>query len=153
MSLEWTDNNVDWLKRLWAEGKSASVIAQILGSTRSAVLGKVSRIKLGPHTTREQKPHTAGNSNRFVPHAKASSSPVNGYVRSLAPDKPLPAFARPEPLEAIVGISFMELTDRKCKWALNDASPWVFCGVKSVEHKPFCEAQGGRAYHAIGGTR
>lgn len=45
----WSDQRIADLKRLWAEGKSASAIAKALGGiSRSAVLGKIFRLRLGP---------------------------------------------------------------------------------------------------------
>ncbi|MCK5712484.1 MAG: GcrA cell cycle regulator, partial [Hyphomicrobiaceae bacterium] len=43
--MAWTDDRVDLLKKLWAEGLSASQIAGRLGSvSRNAVIGKVHRL-------------------------------------------------------------------------------------------------------------
>src|SRR3954471_22560081 len=43
----WTDERVELLKKLWAEGLSASQIATELGGiTRNAVVGKVHRLGL-----------------------------------------------------------------------------------------------------------
>ena len=45
--MAWTEDRVEVLKKLWAEGHSASQIAKQLGGvTRNAVIGKVHR--LGP---------------------------------------------------------------------------------------------------------
>lgn len=45
--MSWTDERVDLLQRLWAEGHSASQIAKQLGGvTRNAVIGKVHRLGL-----------------------------------------------------------------------------------------------------------
>ena len=45
--MSWTDERVEQLKKLWADGLSASQIAaQIGGVTRNAVIGKVHRLKL-----------------------------------------------------------------------------------------------------------
>lgn len=46
--IDWTDENTETLKRLWAEGHSASAVAKKLGNpeARSAVLGKVFRLGL-----------------------------------------------------------------------------------------------------------
>ncbi|WP_281409432.1 GcrA family cell cycle regulator, partial [Oharaeibacter diazotrophicus] len=45
--MSWTDERVERLKTLWAEGLSASQIAAELGSvTRNAVIGKVHRLGL-----------------------------------------------------------------------------------------------------------
>ncbi len=45
--MTWTDERVETLKTMWAEGKSASQIAKELGGiTRNAVIGKVHRLGL-----------------------------------------------------------------------------------------------------------
>ena len=45
--MSWTDERVETLKRMWAEGQSASQIAKELGGvTRNAVIGKVHRLGL-----------------------------------------------------------------------------------------------------------
>ena len=45
--MNWTDERVELLRKLWSEGHSASQIAAQLGSvTRNAVIGKVHRLKL-----------------------------------------------------------------------------------------------------------
>src|SRR5690606_16559827 len=57
----WTDERVEQLKRLWAEGLSASQLAGRLGGlTRNAVLGKVHRLALsGRATPSRMKSHRA----------------------------------------------------------------------------------------------
>ena len=42
--MEWTEERVDKLKALWAEGHTASEISHRLGVTRNAVIGKVHRL-------------------------------------------------------------------------------------------------------------
>ncbi|MGQ0567279.1 MAG: GcrA family cell cycle regulator [Gemmobacter sp.] len=45
--MSWTDERVETLKKMWAEGQSASLIAKELGGvTRNAVIGKVHRLGL-----------------------------------------------------------------------------------------------------------
>ncbi len=45
--MNWTDERVELLKKLWADGLSASQIAAELGGvTRNAVIGKVHRLGL-----------------------------------------------------------------------------------------------------------
>jgi len=48
----WTDERVELLKKLWADGLSASQIAAELGGiTRNAVIGKVHRLGLAGRAT------------------------------------------------------------------------------------------------------
>ena len=57
--MAWNDERVDLLKKLWADGLSASQIAGRLGGvTRNAVIGKVHRLGLsGRATTSRMKSH------------------------------------------------------------------------------------------------
>ena len=50
--MAWTEERVELLKKLWAEGLSASQIAGRLGGvTRNAVIGKVHRLGLAGRAT------------------------------------------------------------------------------------------------------
>ena len=50
--MSWTDERVELLKKLWADGLSASQIATKLGEvTRNAVIGKVHRLGLAGRAT------------------------------------------------------------------------------------------------------
>lgn len=57
--MEWTEERVTRLKKLWGEGRTASQIAAILGEvTRNAVIGKAHRLGLKgrPSPIRNEKP-------------------------------------------------------------------------------------------------
>jgi GcrA cell cycle regulator len=43
----WTDDRIAILKQLWVDGASAAMIADHLGISRSAVLGKIFRLRRG----------------------------------------------------------------------------------------------------------
>jgi len=78
--MSWTDERVEKLKTMWADGKSASQIAKELGGvTRNAVIGKV---------------HRLGLSNRATPGK--SEEPTTDKVEAKAP-KPKPV-KKPEPV-------------------------------------------------------
>ena len=60
--MTWTDERVELLKKLWADGLSASQIAGELGGiTRNAVIGKVHRLGLSGRakTPRPRAPRAA----------------------------------------------------------------------------------------------
>ena len=85
--MSWTDERVETLKKMWAEGQSASQIAKELGGvTRNAVIGKV---------------HRLGLSNRVGPGGKEEEEVEEAPV--VAPVRPEPVAARPvapEPVRA-----------------------------------------------------
>ena len=52
VTMGWTDERVELLKKLWQDGLSASQIAKQLGGvTRNAVIGKVHRLGLSGRAT------------------------------------------------------------------------------------------------------
>lgn len=55
--MPWTDERVDCLRAMWADGKSASQIAKELGGvTRNAVIGKVHRLGLSNRAPGSERP-------------------------------------------------------------------------------------------------
>ena len=66
--MNWTDERVEKLKKLWSEGLSASQIAaQLGGVSRNAVIGKVHRLCLPGRAK-------AGGSGRHGTNAEAPST-------------------------------------------------------------------------------
>ena len=66
----WTEQRVELLKKLWAEGSSASQIAaQIGGISRNAVIGKIHRLGLSGRgktkTGAQQPPQEFGTLRRL----------------------------------------------------------------------------------------
>ncbi|TNC50086.1 GcrA cell cycle regulator [Rubellimicrobium rubrum] len=83
--MSWTDERVETLKRMWAEGASASQIAKELGQvTRNAVIGKV---------------HRLGLSNRAVPGSRAEDG-LPEIVEEEVPVQPIPAAPARAPVAA-----------------------------------------------------
>jgi GcrA cell cycle regulator len=178
MSPSWTVERVDLLKTLWDHGASASKIANELGITRFAVVGKVHRLKL---TAR--KPATS-NTPKLPPgavdrgiagavthkinaarRAKATTGAKPGSVLANAGlivplDKPLePPRLVDEPLRASRPAILADLTDSQCRWPLKqqDGFPgrWIMCGASRDASRDteralcmFCKGHVRMAYRA-----
>ncbi|MGV8985114.1 MAG: GcrA family cell cycle regulator [Cypionkella sp.] len=105
--MSWTDERVETLKKMWAEGQSASQIAKELGGvTRNAVIGKVHRLglsnRVGPGTAPEEEIEEAPVAATPAP-APAAAKPVEPArvaepVRTAEPPRPAPA-AQPAPAQ------------------------------------------------------
>jgi GcrA cell cycle regulator len=91
--MSWTDERVETLKRMWAEGQSASQIAKELGGvTRNAVIGKVHRLGLS---------NRAGEGAVSTDDAEApASAPARAEAPSPKPAEPLAAKPAPAPKPA-----------------------------------------------------
>jgi GcrA cell cycle regulator len=96
--MSWTDERVETLKRMWAEGQSASQIAKELGGvTRNAVIGKVHRLGLSNRVT-----GGTGRDEEEVVEAPAPAAapPRAEPPRAAEPPRVEPAPARPAPAPA-----------------------------------------------------
>lgn len=81
LSFDWSDEAVARLKRLWADGHSASQIAgEIGGITRNAVISKVHRLKLPPRLTRFSTPHFVGRRDRTALPAPTRPRPAAALI-------------------------------------------------------------------------
>ena len=85
----WTEERVAELKKLWAEGHSASQIAKRLGSvTRNAVIGKVHRLGLSGRATPsrpvKRPPRLARPKPQQQMPRQASAAPVARGSTALA---------------------------------------------------------------------
>ncbi|MBI1172998.1 GcrA cell cycle regulator [bacterium] len=106
--MSWTDERVETLKKMWAEGQSASQIAKELGGvTRNAVIGKVHRLglsnRVGPGGAAEEEiEETPVAAAPVAPTAPRPADPVRPADPIRAADTPRTATPanNPEPVPA-----------------------------------------------------
>ena len=110
----WTDERLEELKKLWAQGLSISQIGEALGVSRNAIAGKAHRMGLPKRPSPISKP-------------KAEKPKVGPVVAEQ--DLPL----RLELRQLVWSRS-------KCCWPTGDPKKngFVFCGDTVVPGKPYC---------------
>ena len=147
--MAWTEDRVEILTKLWAEGLSASQIAKKLGGvTRNAVIGKVHRLGLSGRATpsRPRKATSKSSTPRMrktsAPSAPRTPRPV--VAASTPPPPPLEA----KPLPTGEYATILTIRDHMCKWPIGDpsSSEFRFCGRRVKESEPYCEAHCSVAY-------
>ncbi|MEF3046377.1 GcrA family cell cycle regulator [Pseudotabrizicola sp. L79] len=85
--MSWTDERVETLKRMWAEGQSASQIAKELGGvTRNAVIGKVHRLGLS---------NRVGGKDDAEAEAPVAAAPPKAEPKPAPEPRPEPVAAKP----------------------------------------------------------
>jgi GcrA cell cycle regulator len=123
----WTQARIAELKRLWSAGKTADAIGAALGGiTRSAVLGKVFRLRL-----------IAQNRKRSVPDdppARRRAGKAPPLVETKARRKTL-----------------LDLTNECCRWPYGELGErhYFFCGAAGADvarGMPYCPRHMARAY-------
>lgn len=93
--MSWSDERVEKLKKMWAEGQSASQIAKELGGvTRNAVIGKVHRLGLS-----NRNGSGGGATTEAAPKPKPAAAKPRGKAKPAAkPAQPKPE-AKPDVVE------------------------------------------------------
>ncbi|MBD8553593.1 GcrA family cell cycle regulator [Rhizobium sp. CFBP 8762] len=159
--MNWTDERVEKLKKLWAEGLSASQIAaQLGGVSRNAVIGKVHRLCLPgraksgggtpaakrPATPRPQtftaRPATVAANANVPPRTTATADVQDDIIEQIVEEVAVPVVTGAVPAARCLELT--ELTDRTCKWPIGDPlkEEFHFCGNDAPEASPYC------SYHA-----
>ena len=158
--MNWTDERVELLRKLWSDGLSASQIAaQLGGVSRNAVIGKVHRLKLssrGRATAAPVRQKKATHAPTTVKAAPRAAAPVRAMPTSIGATALQAQFdvepvARPvvRPVANVVvpisrRLQLIQLNERTCKWPNGDplTQDFNFCGNDAAESGPYC------SYHA-----
>ncbi len=173
--MNWTDERVEKLKRLWAEGLSASQIAaQLGGVSRNAVIGKVHRLNLpgrakagGSSSAARPAKRTAAPQRPANFQARPAATATRTVTRAagatlLKEEIEVEAFQEVEvsrPLNVVVPISrrlaLTELTERTCKWPIGDPmkDDFHFCGCEISDASPYCTYHAKLAYQPVSDRR
>lgn len=149
----WTTERIALLKRLWAQGNTATAIAAELGGlSRSAVLGKIFRLRLTPpKLAATQNPKT----NREDEHEeKRKRGKAAHPTRPDAPQRRRAAKAKPATKarsKTSMRKTLLELTNDCCRWPHERArrGGYFFCGAVGADIArgiPYCPQHMRRAY-------
>jgi len=154
--MPWTEERVQSLTRLWAEGLSASVIATRLGqATRNAVIGKVHRLALPSRPTpprlkiHRSRPRPAGNRRLMRSRVGAIANPIaaNFSTHHFEVEPFVPAAEELQiPPNERKTLQMLENCD--CRWPIGDPqSPdFHFCNRRKVPGLSYCEFHARRAF-------
>jgi GcrA cell cycle regulator len=132
----WTRERIALLKELWADGKTAAAIAARLRMSKSAVLGKVFRLRLRPAA------------KAAAAAARRDAATVGRRRRGRQPTKPP---VKPAAPAMAPGKTLFELTNGSCRWPRGQpgTKTFFFCGAPGADlegGRPYCERHARRAY-------
>jgi GcrA cell cycle regulator len=132
MHVRWSADDEALLKKLWMQGETAVAIGKRLGGvSRSAVLGKVYRLRLTP----------------------AAPGKIASAAKPQPPARRRGAVAAPVPAKKAArrGKTLLELTNTCCRWPYRrpGTEHYFFCGVEEADLErgiPYCARHMKRAY-------
>src|SRR4051794_7997204 len=141
----WTAERVELLKLRFEAGLSCREIADDIGVSRNAVIGKLSRLNLtrgkgGDQRRPPRKEAAKGHRPRAVPRVQYQ------MLVTLYAD-PTPT-ADDEPIQNGPGCSLLELSAERCRWPINTpgSEDFCFCGNMPLDGLPYCAGHTRLAY-------
>lgn len=140
--MEWTEEAIATLRRLWDEGLSTAEIGRRMGISKNAVVGKAHRLNLSPRPSPIRRaPGTAVPARRPAAPAPPRPVPMVAAPPARPADRPAPVVAmRPAPP--------LRLGSGACCWPIGDpgAPGFRFCGAPALVGKPYCADHAAIAY-------
>jgi GcrA cell cycle regulator len=138
----WTDERLELLKSCFDAGLRCREIADRIGVSRNAVIGKISRLNL--------KRDKAAGPPRKDTGRGSPARPAIRFRRQFLRE----VTAAPGPIEADAPVhnghtcSLFELSAETCRWPISTpgAEDFCFCGNPPVQGLPYCAGHSRMAY-------
>jgi GcrA cell cycle regulator len=123
----WTDERVEQVTALWAEGYSFLQISEKMNCTRNQVAGKITRERLPWPAVKQPK-----TMHPYTPRGRPAPRP-----------KPVQVWSAPSLLEIHTGsrhLSLMDLEPHHCRWPIGDprTADFYFCAADRLEDRSYC---------------
>ena len=138
--MSWTDQEASVIRDHWGKGKSASEIAKMLpGRTRSAVIGKASRMGLAK--PRMIADPATGLKAKVIPATADNCGSPKVFISQPAPPR------EPDPIEALTTLGSVGY--HQCRWPMGEpalGADMPMCGRRTDETASYCP------HHAKRGT-
>ena len=137
----WTTERIELLKSHFAAGLSCREIANEIGVSRNAVIGKLSRLNLTREKTIKTRRDDAGRSRpKSVPRLQYR------MLRKLFAETQAPA--ENEAILSEQHCSLLELSEERCRWPISSPGEkdFCFCGNRPLEGLPYCAGHTRLAY-------
>ncbi len=165
--MEWTEQRIETLRKLWGQGQTASQIAAILGGvTRNAVIGKAHRLGLTGRPS-PIKRETSGNvqpkrrttaaaparrmqqPSQSIPQTRHSTQPLTApAMPQMSQPQPRSETTPPAPSKSHAARA-AHGGSKSCSWPMGDPKQagFHFCGEPAEPGRPYCTNHCHVAYH------
>lgn len=155
--MAWTEERVERLKSLYAEGLSfGEITAELGGVSRNAVIGKAHRIGLSGRVRQPRKPRTveakAPSHRGQRRHIRRASTPGTFFQVAAEPEvEVVPVEDEKIPVKQRCQLG--DLTASNCHWPVGDPMDpgFFFCGAPGVPGLPYCPGHCARAFNVDAG--
>ena len=137
----WSEGRIAQITKLWAQGLSANAIAEQMGCTRNAVVGKAHRLELAARPN-PIKPRSNGEpSDRTVARRRqvARDTALQTSESKQTHAEMVEHTSRQRPMQTFGPVT-------SCQWIEGEARARDFCGDRTLPGKSYCQPHYARAY-------
>ena len=144
----WTQDRVEQLRTFLSAGLSCSQIANRIGVTRNAVIGKIHRLGLGPGRPVARPARVRPPRDRPPRSAQRRLLRLVFAQPPCVADVPAKPAAEPIAVASVQPCSLLELARNQCRWPINDPADadFAFCGNDAVAGLSYCAGHARLAY-------
>jgi len=159
--MEWTEETIERLRALWAEGLSTAEIGRRMGISKNAVVGKAHRLNLPPRPSpiRRDGPGSLARApvprrvvgSTLPPLAAAADPVVHVVAAPVVAPVPVPVMPRPvavmrEPVVVTKAAPLRAVSQPRmgrssaCCWPIGEpgTKSFRFCDATASAGKPYC---------------
>jgi GcrA cell cycle regulator len=139
----WTEERLERLRSGFAAGWNCRQIADDIGVSRNAVIGKLNRLNL----TRENNGEAPSRKNTPKGRRRGSVPQLQYQLLQAVYAEP-PSEACEAPISNQHICSLLELSEARCRWPINSPGEkdFGFCGNTPLEGLPYCPGHSRIAY-------
>lgn len=150
--MDWTDERISELTRLWNDGLSTAEIGKMLGISKNAVVGKAHRLRLASRPSPIRRMAIRPSTPRVPRETRMAAMPSLPQTAAMNPPKttsvttsPVPT---PQPVRARVEAPALQLSNQRCMWPVGHPgdTDFHFCGERALVGKPYCATHCSVAY-------
>ena len=132
----WTEERIDRLRRMVADGMTRPAIAEALGTTKNSVTGKIDRLGLRSNLAKVDRGPASEATRPKVARAQPSA-PAIAPRPAAKPSVPVPIQPVVQrlvvPASPVRRVLIEELTDKTCRWPFGDRPPFEYCGAPTED--------------------
>ncbi len=147
----WSDESVEQLRQMWADGLTANEIAKKLGVTKNAIVGKVHRLclKARPSPIKTKGPDDVEEN---VVVTEVVETVIEETPIEIVEEEPEVIAETPVKPETKAGkaenIKLVDLDSHTCRWPIGDPrdDDFCFCGKKVKAGQTYCDEHSAMAY-------
>ena len=143
----WTDEKVEKLRELWAQGYTANEIAKKLDVTKNAIVGKVHRLCLTARPSPIKSKNTDGETAEATAEVVTETSAEEIEAVDAGETKAAPKKAAKVGGEK-TNVKLVNLDSHSCRWPIGDPrdDDFCFCGKKVRSGQTYCDEHSMMAY-------